>query len=440
MSAPCDHPSVNPCELAGDGVGEPRPLALWARVVFSVLVGVSVSSTILLLGLLLHGGGGAFAVFYAAATDVRHGGLPYQIASGPALNQVFPYLPWVAFAVLPLTYLPYPTALLCWITVSGALVLVWTRVLAQGFGWTRRWPLLVGVALSSVLWRCLLTGQIDAFALGLETVALLSAMRNRPVVSGACAVAAALLKPQVLWCLPVVLFIALRSERRGSPFAWGGLACAVLLLGIPAVVSFQLLPAWVRLVPHFASSVATIQPDLAGLPGLVRFAPASWNLRPGLSDPVTLAVVGLGLGVAGWLLRQAGRSPARALLSRETRLAWTVLLPFGVWVLVSPYSHTNDMLVLIPLLVLALGTDGREIRRPEAILVLAALVILPEFFLLVEGSNPIGPRSLSSVAVLALVSFAWSRSPWRLRPGFGAVPRPLARQPTAPPAPPPERP
>jgi hypothetical protein len=78
--------------------------------------------------------------------------------------------------------------------------------------------------------------------------------------------------------------------------------------------------------------------------------------------------------------------------------------------LVSPYSHSNDMLVLVPLLLVALGRHGSDAGSPGDIVTLAVLVVLRAFVLFLDPGEPIGPLSVASLAVLGLVLFAWSRS------------------------------
>lgn len=388
-----------------------------APLVVGLLAGISLGSTLLFLDLLAHGGGAAFLVFYSAARTLSQGGTPYHIVHGIALDQAFVYLPWVAIVLRPISRMPFWTAFHVWIAISGGLVLLSTWILARTLRWSRWLLLVAGVAFSSILWRCLLTGQIDGFAVALETLALLGAIRQTPAASGALSVAAALLKPQVLWVLPVVLFVALLRRQQGRGFATGGIAAILLLVGVPAVLYPALLIEWARTMRSFASSIASVQPDLAGLPGLLRFAPSSYHLEPSLASPVTLVIVSGGILIIGWLVWRTGTGPTWTRLSETNRLVWAVMLPMGVWFLISPYSHSNDILVLVPLLVVALGRNGYAAHTPAGVVTLAALVTLPEFFLFINPSELIGSRSVASLAVLALVLFAWSRSPWRDSPG-----------------------
>ncbi len=261
-------------------------------------------------------------------------------------------------------------------------------------------------------WLGFRLGQMDAVVLGLEVVALLAAMRGRSALGGLAGTAGALLAPQVLWPLPLLLVAVGARDGRWRGAVAGALAALLALVAIPALTRPRLLPAWAGLMHRFAAGVGPAQPDLAGLPGLVRFAPAGWRLRPGLTDPLTLAIVGAGLALLivvvwnGWADRAWHARPPRL------RVAWGIMLPLGVWILVTPYSHGMDALVLAPLALLALGPDGAELARPPAWLVVAAILALPQIFILTPGPGTlVVPQSLTAVALLGLLALATAR--WR---------------------------
>lgn len=396
------------------GAAMTRSHNLTKALLLGLLAGISVSSSILLLLILVHGGGGAFFVFYKAGGALDRGLSPYHAVTGVALNQAFVYLPWVAVMFQPIARWPFGIALYLWVTASGALALLSTWVTARALGW-HRWVVLVsGVGVSSVLWRCLVSGQMDGIALAMETLALICSLRRRYSAAGAMSVAAALLKPQVLWLLPVLLLFRSLRFRQSRHFLGGALVAGGVLVGVPAVLYPQLLFAWVRMLLAFSSSLATIQPDLAGLPGLLRFAPPAWGLGPpSLTNPITLLLVGAGVACVVWLMSRVDAGPAWARVGEAEHLVWSVMLPMGVWFLVSPYSHSNDILVLVPLLVVALGRNGRNIESTGGVVTVTALVVLPELFLFVNPGAFIGYLSVASLAVLVLVIFAWNRSPWR---------------------------
>jgi hypothetical protein len=192
------------------------------------------------------------------------------------------------------------------------------------------------VASSCVLPRCSLTGQIDGIALALEILALLSAVGRRPVALGGLSVAVALLKPQVLWLAPVTLLIALTRRRQRRRFAIGGLTAVLLLVGLPAVVYPGRSQGSAHSLAGLVSSIQTVQLDLAGLPGLLRFAPTGWGFEPSLTSPITLLRVSVGIASVGWLVWRTGHASRWTELSPLNWLMWAVVLQMGVWFLVSP--------------------------------------------------------------------------------------------------------
>ncbi len=394
------------------------------------MVGVSLATTFLYLDLVLSVRATAFAVLYHAAAALTSGRSPYQDLRGIEFNQAFEYLPWVAFALSPFTRLPFSIALHLWVALSGAIALGSAWILARALGWRRPWLLAASVGIWEVLWRGLLTGQVDGWLLGLEIVSILTACKGRYGWAGALAMVAALVKPQVMWVLPVALLWPALARNRARRYVLGAMAAGVVLLAGPAVLHPSLLAQWWASVGRFSTSIASIQPDLAGLPGLLRFAPAFWGLTPSPRDPVTFLIVAAGLaGIVRLIWTRPGLE-ARGDSDTELNLnpAWLAGMIMGTWVLVAPYSHSNDLLVLLPLLALVVGPDFRAVREWEVLGTLACMVVLPEFFLLVNPAEAIGRLSVASLAVAVLVAVAYRRSPWRRAPGRWAGPSPSERR------------
>lgn len=379
----------------------------------AALVGVSLATTVIFVGLLLSVRATAFAVLYHAAAALMAGHSPYRDLRGIRLNEAFEYLPWVALALSPFTRLPFWIAFHLWVALCGTIAVGSAWVLARTFGWRRPWLLAASVALWEVLWRGLLTGQVDGWLLGLETASLVATSKGRYGWAGATAVVGALIKPQVMWIFPVALLWPALARGRAGRYLLGALGASVALVGGPALLHPSLLPQWWGSLGRFSTSIAKIQPDLAGLPGLLRFSPASWGLTPSFSDPATVLVVAAGLA---WIARLIWTCPsvrARSSAGSDLRAAWLASLTLGVWVLVAPYSHSNDLLVLLPLLALVVGVDFKAAGEWEVLGVLAAIVLLPELFLLSSPAQVIGRLSVASLAVAALVAVAYMRSPWR---------------------------
>lgn len=369
------------------------------------MVGVSLATTVIFLVLLVSAHPTAFAVMYRAATALVAGRSPYSELRGIELNQAFEYLPWVAMALSPFTRLPFSIALHLWVALSGTIAVGSAWVIARVFGWRRPWLLAASVGIWEVLWRGLLTGQLDGWLVGLETLSILTARKRHYGWAGALAVTAALIKPQVMWILPVALLWPALERGRARRYLLGALGTAVVLVAGPSLLHPSLLAEWWTSLGHFSTSIASIQPDLAGLPGLLRFAPVSWGLTPSLRDPATILLVAAGLVGIVWLMWTRPKAGPDEV--------WLVSLTLGVWVLVAPYSHSNDLLVLLPLLALVVGADFGAAREWDVLGVLASMVVLPEFFLLVNPAQTIGRLSVASLAVAALVVVAYLRSPWR---------------------------
>ena len=302
-------------------------------------------------------------VFYAASTVVQHGGNPYDPATIHAAEQAaeryqhvqpslddFTDLPVVALVLPAVTWLPfwasYALFTVLGAAVAAAVLWIWMREA----GWTTRavwllaamasWPVLLGV----------FSGQFDFLLLGGTVGSLLLARRDRPWAAGLC-MAAVLLKPHLLWPLPLLLFsVWLADPRR----AWRFAAATVAVLGAGTVAGFLLVPQSAGFLGHllgFGSRVGTDQPDLSGLPGMVLHLPG------GAAAAVAIAAVGVVAVVA--LAVRAGRTARVRALDADQR-ALITLTGLAVWLAFTPYAHPNDDVLLFPLLVMLLGQNGRE--------------------------------------------------------------------------------
>ena len=350
-----------------------------------------------------------YRVFYGAAHVVGAGANPYSqpvIRAAEQAAQHYRHLqpaldtfvnpPFVAWMLVPLAAVPF------WVsyglfTLCGLLALgVAVPPLARDLGW-RHWPaLLAAVVLGWIGLLGFVSGQFDAALTAALAGAMVLAWRGRGGWAG-LVLTAIWIKPELLWPAPIFLVVALWPERRGALRAgWGfGAGTSVLWL-IQAAVAPQLLFAWWAQLRDFAGQVAQVQPDLSGLPGLLGAVPQAWHLGRGLHGPATVALVGLGLvamAVFGWWMAR-GRDWAR--VTRVGRVGWGLALPVGLWLLVAPYAHPNDDLLLVPLLLLTVGRDARR----------------------VHGFGLIG-----SVAILVLFGLVW---PLGLIPAVAAVPLAVA--------------
>jgi hypothetical protein len=125
-----------------------------------------------------------------------------------------------------------------------------------------------------------------------------------------------------------------------------------------------------------------------------------------------IAVAIMGMVIFGaWLVA----SPAWSGVTEVGRISWAVSVPVGMWLVATPYAHSNDDLLLLPLLVLTLGRDVRRLHGFGLWLSLGAMLLL----LLVWPAGVVPwPAGVAAFGVLALAL-------WRLREdprltGFGA--------------------
>lgn len=402
------------------------PRFSFAYLLVAALVGIGASMSSVLVLLIPHIRSDAFSVYYAAATALRTGSTPYPLSASEPVQETFVNLPWVAMLFVPVSLLPYSAGVAVWATISGILSMFSACVVTVALGW-RRWWVFAGVtAVSGVLWRCLISGQLDGLALALETMALIFCMRRRAALCGGFSVAAALLKPQVLCLLPLALFIVLGRERLARSFVLGGLAAASLLVGVPEMLFPELLLGWIRGVVRTTAAIPKIQGDLAGVPGLLRLLPSAWHMASPTS-PASLAIFAVGLTAIGWVLWVAATRGGPPDSPDRTWVIWAAMTPVAIWFLVAPfYLLTPDMLVLVPLVAVVVGPDGTKLRTASVTITVLSLCVLPEVSVLVSPSDAFGPWSLAGAATLALVAHALKNLPLRQAPPSSLSEFPLA--------------
>ncbi len=361
-----------------------------------------------------------FRIFYAAGWALRHGLDPYQgrslarasvAAIGAGAGQTlgaFPYLPWVGWIMTPWSLLPYTPALVLWEVLSWSLVLGAARVWARNLGWRRAWPVAILASVSTTACLGYQVGQFDAMVVALLVATAVAAGRGHWTAAGLASIAAALLKPQVALPLAPLLWIFAVRERGSLRSVLAGQAIAVaVLLGGPSILDPGRTRAWLQLALHFSHGIGQGQLALVGLPGLVHLLPASWHPSAGPASLTTLGLVGAGLAAMVRVVSEPVRAGDTD-RARAERAGGGLLLPLAIWLLVCPYVHPYDLVVLLPLLILTLGPDGVELRRPLPWVIVSALLLVPVVFprIPVRGGTA---APLTSLMVLALVLFAVSR-------------------------------
>ncbi|MGH7641530.1 MAG: glycosyltransferase family 87 protein [Candidatus Dormibacteria bacterium] len=365
-----------------------------------------------------------YRVFYAAGELIGRGANPYHLGTlqtaeqaanhYPGLNQAldnFVDPPTAAWALVPLSRLPFWVSYAILSAVSLALMVLTLTLLARDLGWRHTGILAAAAAVSWVGLLGLIDGQFDAILFAALAGSMLLAWHERSLAAGAV-LGLTLVKPTLLWPVPIFLFLALWPHRRKAlEFALGFLLVAAVFL----LSSWSLLISWLHHLTAFAGAVGTQQPDLAGLPGLLGAAPAAWRLGTGLASPTTLVLVALALasmaGFGVWMMV----SPDWRRVSPVGRVTWAVALPVGIWLLATPYAHPNDDLLLLPLFMLTVGRDARRVHGLGLGLSAATLVLV-----LMIWPAQVVPWTLgfALLAVVAVGVWHW-RTDIRLT-GFGA--------------------
>jgi len=365
-----------------------------------------------------------YRVFYAAGELISRGVNPYQLGAlqsaeqaanhYPGLNSVldsFADPPIAAWALAPLSGLPFWAGYAVLSLVGLLAVALTVTLLARDLGWRHTSILAAVVVVSWIGLLGLIDGQFDAIIFAALAGSMLLAWHERSLAAG-LVLGLTLVKPTLLWVVPIFMFLALwPNRRRALQFAVGYLLDAVAFL----IVSWPLLGQWWHQLRVFGDAVGTRQPDLAGLPGLLGAAPSSWRLGTGLSSPATIGLVTLALvamAVFGvWMMV----SPDWRRVSPVGRVAWAVALPVGIWLLAIPYAHPNDDLLLLPLFMLTVGRDARRVHGLGLGLSAATLALL---LLIWPGEVVPWAVGLPLLALLAVAVWHW-RTDIRLT-GFGA--------------------
>lgn len=304
-------------------------------------------------------------VFYAAAHVIADGGNPYNWATIHGAEQAaqhyasvqppldnFADLPVVGLALCVLAWMPFWVSYAVFSGLCVAAAVIALRAWLRELGWSGAGPWIAAAALSWPTLVGVFSGQFDLLMLGGLVGSLILMRRNAPWLAGICMVVV-LLKPHILWPLPLLLGAAwVADPPRLRRFA----ISAVTVLAAGAVVGFAIVPHSGDFFSHalsFDSQVTSDQPDLAGLPGLVAHLPAGAPL----GDAVAAAGA-LGILV---LVVVAVRSRRLRELAPERRC----LLPLAglaIWLALTPYAHPNDDVLLFPLLAVVVGERGRNLE------------------------------------------------------------------------------
>lgn len=360
--------------------------------------------------------GGDFRVFYSAALLARHGISPYGghalllteqhvrylAAAQHGLRSNFTYLPIVAWVLIPLTYLPFWTGYVIFSVVSAAAAATGVYALARTLNWSAPWA---AAMCSLVVWCSLWTlvvGQWDSLILAAVAGVLVLRVRSANFAAGLL-LTVTWVKPQLLLPLAPLVALTLWPHRREILRLLGGLGTGTAVgLVVQVLVSRTELFAWWSSLQHFARGIPADQGSLAGIEGLIGYAPAAWHLTDavtGFPDVEIIAFTVVAVGVVAVRIVMKNR-PFQPHESEALMLALT--LPLGLWLAGTPYDHINDLTLLIPLAMVIVGPDALRLGKPLYLVGLVAFQLSTYVEALVGFRVNLAPWGVLAVCVCGL--------------------------------------
>ena len=313
-----------------------------------------------------------FGIFLAAGGSVLHGLNPYAYTNlhatgflhARAQGLLFPYLPWVAFLFAPLSVLGVVPALIVWDVILAVVIFgvtfAWARELSIGKSWLA--GLMAGLSASAVHNYGL--GQVSILCLAFVVVSLLAARRGNLPLAGALAVFAGLLKPQDAVVAPVLVLLLALQHRELRKTLLAEAATVLALIGLPLLAQPSLLSHWLTFELAFAKI-----PNAGSTAGIGLTSIAGWfGQTETPSVKVVLDAVVIVAAVAIAVLRS---TKSEAWVSRSS---WVILTPLTVWLLLTPYANQQDIVLVIPMLLL-LVADARLSILNRALIVAVAIAV-----------------------------------------------------------------
>ena len=285
-----------------------------------------------------------FTSYLMSARALVHGGNPYT--TGSAFHYIYPL--FLAFALIPLTVVPYVVAVVIWYLIAVGSLLWSAKFIVEiagtesGIHWDRRLLVpLTGVALLliPVIQSNLLNGQVNFLVLLLSVLFLRFHLKDRMFLAALFLALAMAIK---LFPAVLLLFVLLR-KRYGECLLAIGLTAALCLL--PALLMGR---EGFEVVRWYGQTV------LGGMHARVAMTQAGRQFFS-LSGVVFKAIPGL--AGAAWLPLVAAAIVASALVAVQLGLrrwysnARTALL-YCVYLLaiplLSPLSETHHLTFMIP--------------------------------------------------------------------------------------------
>jgi len=379
---------------------------------YAVLVAFMVASYVTVF---LHGPGMGvdFACFRAAAVIFVHGGNPYDFAQlwrvenalynaplhlRPGAPEYYGFdryynPPLFAAALIPLIHMPLTQGYAVYACIVAGLAVAGTWLTLLAAGWTRRrLPVVVMTLASPLVFLAVWNGQQSTLLFCALGAALYATRRGYPCLAGAF-LALGWVKPHLLVpiALAAPLLLAPRMARRWYAGFGTATVCGVVLTILTTGTGS--IDAWLRTLFGYTGYVDAIQNYLPSLSGMALVLLAHpWN-RLIASIMLVLGVVVMILAVI-W----ARRSHCPPWIGVATLMA--------IWLVFTPFAHTNDDVLLLPAIVAVWGRNGTHEGRIFPYLVLWAISTLSLSFFLPGPLRMMG--ALPPVLVLIAVGRVWT--------------------------------
>jgi len=349
-----------------------------------------------------------FRAFFAAATVVAHHGDPYNwpslaaveyqlydapkglVPGNPAYYEflAFPEGPWLAYALAPLTNLPWQVAYGLFAVLLGLILLAASFATFSLLGWSRRRALLGSgcTLLCAVGFINLFMGQVAVIVFGALIAAWVLARNGQPFLAGAVLVLV-WIKPNI--GLPLPLVLALLEPAVARRLISGFVVASAAAFGLMAAVMGLHFLEWPFQVPRMWQAVQGLQPDIASVESFFYPGLTGWVKSTALLATL-LAAVAYGV----WAIRRAPNARTRGL---------TLLI---LWLFALPFVQSYDLVLLLPAVAVLLGPrlDGWD--DPLVELTVWGFAVIPLLYFL--GAR-LGYFNGFTVIPFSLLVIAWHR-------------------------------
>jgi hypothetical protein len=320
-----------------------------------------------------------FRAFFAAATVVSEHGNPYdwpslaraeerlyvepqQLRPGdPGFYEflAYPEGPWLAYALLPLTSLPWQAADAIYAGILLLILLVACFAVFRMQAWPRKqaWLSTACVVLSAVGFINLFMGQVSIVVFGAFVLAWWLARRGHGWWAG-LVLALVWIKPNI--GLPLPLVVALLEPSMARRVLGGFVAASAVAFGAVTLALGVAFLDWPLQIPRMWQAVQGIQPDMASVESFFYPGLGGW-LKTGALI-ITLAAAA---GGGTWAIRRSGDPLTRGL---------TLLL---IWLAALPFVQSYDMILLLPLVAALLGRALEGWAHPLLEITIWSFLTLP---------------------------------------------------------------